>query len=30
MAAGEQDVILTVRDKSGQEAFHAFAVKVVK
>ena len=30
MAAGDQDVILTLRDKSGQDAFHTFAVKVVK
>jgi hypothetical protein len=29
-AAGDQEVILTVRDKSGQEAFHTFTLKVVK
>jgi hypothetical protein len=29
-AAGDQDVILTVKDKAGQETFHTFAVKVVK
>jgi hypothetical protein len=29
-AAGDQDVILTVRDKAGQEVFHTFAVRVVK
>jgi S1-C subfamily serine protease len=28
--AGDQDVIVTVRDKSGQDAFHTFAIKVVK
>jgi len=29
-AAGNQDVILTVRTESGQEVFHTFTVKVVK
>ena len=29
-AAGDQDVILTIRDKSGQDAFHTFAIKIVK
>jgi hypothetical protein len=29
-AAGNQDVILTVRTESGQEVFHTFAVKIVK
>jgi hypothetical protein len=28
--AVDQDVILTIRDKSGQETFHTFTVKVVK
>lgn len=27
---GDQDVILTVRDKVGQEVFHTFTIKVVK
>ncbi|MBA4192705.1 MAG: hypothetical protein C0467_32465 [Planctomycetaceae bacterium] len=29
-SAGDHDVILTVRDKAGQEVFHTFLVKVVK
>jgi hypothetical protein len=29
-AAGEQEVILTVRDKSGQDVFHTFSVRVEK
>jgi hypothetical protein len=29
-AAGQQDVILTVRDKAGQEVFHTFSVRVDK
>lgn len=29
-AAGEREVILTVRDKGGQEVFHTFTLKVVK
>jgi len=28
--AGNEEVILTVRDKAGQEIFHNFAVKIVK
>ena len=28
--AGERDVILTVRDKSGREVFHTFAVRAVR
>jgi hypothetical protein len=28
--AGNQDVILTVRSASGQEAFHTFIVRVIK
>lgn len=28
--AGNQEVILTVRDKSGQEVFHTFTIRVVK
>ena len=30
LAPGTRDVIITVRDKSGQEAFHTFTIKVVK
>jgi hypothetical protein len=29
-AVGNEEVILTVRDKAGQEVFHTFSVKVVK
>jgi hypothetical protein len=29
-ANGNQDVILTVKDKSGQEAFYTFNVKLTK
>ena len=28
--AGEQDVILTVKDGTGQELFHTFTLRVVK
>ena len=28
--AVDQDVILTIRDKSGQDVFHTFTIKVVK